>query len=418
MQNRFIAVSVTIILCIVIDLYVGQIVKTLLKSSSQKAQVIAVLSYVLTSLLAVGCFLAFAYSSDAKMGTLTRYFLLNFFLLFYLPKVGGILTLLIDDFFRALRWGLVKTMPNSEALVGLPITRSTFLAWIGAGLTLIPFSGLVYGLVFGAHLYKVRKQKVFIPHLPDGFEGFKIVQFSDMHSGSLWNTKAIERAFELINSQGGDIIVFTGDLVNNIADEAKRFTYLYKKLKAPMGVYSVLGNHDYGDYYAWIDLQTKEANLRTLVQLQKDCGWDLLLDENRILERGGDRIALIGIQNWGTGRFPKYGDLAKARTGISNDVPVKVLLSHDPSHWDAQVRKEHQDIDLMLSGHTHGMQFGVEIGNFKWSPVQYRYKQWAGLYTKDNQHIYVNRGFGYIGYMGRCGIQPEITVLELTNKVS
>jgi predicted MPP superfamily phosphohydrolase len=274
---------------------------------------------------------------------------------------------------------------------------------------------MLSGIVFGAHAYIVKKNKLILPNLPESFEGVKIVQISDIHSGSFWNRAAVERGVQMIIDQKPDLIFFTGDLVNNLATEFTPWKDVFARLKAPMGVFSILGNHDYGDYFPWETDEAKAANLQDLIKHHAEIGWNLLLDEHVILEKSGEKIGLIGIQNWGTGRFPKYGSVKKAIDGMPQ-VPVNLLLSHDPSHWDNQVRTEYPHIDVMFAGHTHGMQFGVNIPWLKWSPVQYRYHQWSGLYQEGTQQLYVNQGFGYIGYPGRIGIRPEITVHELTSK--
>jgi uncharacterized protein len=241
-----------------------------------------------------------------------------------------------------------------------------------------------------------------------------VVHISDIHSGSFTDKEAVIRGVQKIMQQKPDLILFTGDLVNNVADEMDDYIDVFNKLNAPLGVYSTLGNHDYGDYVQWKSVEEKKANLEKLKQVHTAMGWRLLMNEHVVLERGTDKIAVVGIENWSSkARFPKYGDMRSAYRGAESH-PFKILLSHDPSHWDEEVRKDYQDIDLMLAGHTHGMQFGVDLPGFKWSPVQYVYRQWAGLYEKDNQKLYVNRGFGFIGYPGRVGILPEITLLELS----
>jgi hypothetical protein len=250
-------------------------------------------------------------------------------------------------------------------------------------------------------------------NLPASFKGLKIVQLSDIHSGSLADPAAVRRGVDMVLAEKPDLILFTGDLVNDIALEVGQYQAIFGCLDAPMGVYSTLGNHDYGDYSWWENAESKKANLDHLKRIQAEMGWRLLMNEHVALERGGEQIALIGVENWSAkARFPKYGRLDEAYAGAQK-YPFKILMSHDPSHWDAQVRKEYPEIDLTLSGHTHGMQFGLEIPGFKWSPVQYVYKEWAGLYEEGNQKLYVNRGFGFIGYPGRVGIMPEITVIEL-----
>jgi uncharacterized protein len=249
--------------------------------------------------------------------------------------------------------------------------------------------------------------------LPTAFKGMKIVHISDIHSGSFTDKKAVEKGVQKILDEKPDLILFTGDLVNDHADEMQDYKEVFARLKAPFGVFSSLGNHDYGDYRQWPSEKEKAENLKRLKQIHADMGWRLLMNEHLPLEKNGEQIAILGIENWSAkGNFTKYGKMAEAHDG-SGKYPFKILLSHDPSHWEAEVREKYTDVDLMLSGHTHGMQFGIEIPGFRWSPVQYMYKQWAGLYEKGNQKLYVNRGFGFIGYPGRVGILPEITVIEL-----
>jgi hypothetical protein len=296
------------------------------------------------------------------------------------------------------------------------MTRSEFIVKAGVLVAAIPFFSVAYGILKGRYDYKIRRVKVPILNLPNEWEGFRITQLSDIHAGSLDDKAAVLRGIEMANAEKADIICFTGDLVNNKAEEAEPFLKILGKLKAPMGVYSILGNHDYGDYVRDWKPGEKEANFKRLLSLQKEFGWNLLLNDHVILEKGKSKLALIGIENWGAkGGFARYGNLKQATEGIDRaTVPLQILLSHDPSHWDAEVRQSYPDIQLTLSGHTHGFQFGVEIPGFHWSPVQYVYKQWAGLYTEIKQHLYVNRGFGFIGFPGRVGILPEISVLELT----
>jgi predicted MPP superfamily phosphohydrolase len=279
--------------------------------------------------------------------------------------------------------------------------------------TVIPALGFIYGMVRGAYKYRVHKVKVPSPDIPEAFHGFKILQLSDIHTGSFLDNSALNRAFDIAMKQGADIILFTGDLVNNKADETEGFEEIYRRLKAPYGVYSVLGNHDYGDYVEWESADAKKANLQALKDIQARNGWRLLMNEHVAIEKNGEKIALLGIENWGGSlRFPRYGKLDKAYEG-TEEYPFRILMSHDPSHWDKQVRPEYPEVHLTLSGHTHGMQLGIEIPGLKWSPVQYIYKDWAGLYKSGKQFLYVNRGLGFLGYPGRLGIWPEITVIEL-----
>ncbi|NIJ55617.1 metallophosphoesterase [Dyadobacter arcticus] len=346
----------------------------------------------------------------------TRTFVIAFIAIPYLSKILAVFILLVDDVRRFLQW-IVSFFFPSAAVVSpetgeMVIPRSQFLATTavvaGAGL----MGTFAYGIISGAHDYRIRRVKVPLKNLPKEFHGMKIAQLSDIHSGSFFNKTAVKGGVEMLMKEKPDIAFFTGDLVNDRAIEVKEYMNIFDKVRAPLGVHSILGNHDYGDYFQWPDINTKTRNLSDLRAAHKLLGWNLMLDENRAITVDGASIGLIGIQNWGAGNFAKYGNLEKASQHM-DEYPVKILLSHDPSHWEAQVLPKYKDIDLALAGHTHGMQFGVEIGKLKWSPVQYRYKQWAGLYKENEQFLYVNRGFGYLGYPGRVGILPEITILEL-----
>jgi len=264
--------------------------------------------------------------------------------------------------------------------------------------------------------YQVRKIQLRFDNLPSAFNGLRVVHLSDIHSGSFTDHAAVERGLEKVLALQPDLILFTGDLVNNVATEMAPYIDLFSRLKAPLGVFSVLGNHDYADYVKWDSDLEKQANLESLKNIQERMGWRLLLNEQIVVEKGGEQILLLGVENWSAKlRFPKYGDLAKAY-GAGSTAPFKILMSHDPSHWKAEVCERYKDIDLTLSGHTHGMQFGVELPGVRWSPVQYFYEEWAGLYEQERQKLYVNTGFGFIGYPGRVGMLPEITLIELFSK--
>jgi hypothetical protein len=276
----------------------------------------------------------------------------------------------------------------------------------------LPLTGFTFGILSGAHDYRVRKRIITSPNLPKAFDGIRLVQISDIHTGSFFNKTAVKGGVDMIMAEKADIVMFTGDLVNNQSEEAKPYLDIFSKIKAPLGVHSTMGNHDYGDYNSWSSLDAKRKDVQDLQDMHRYMGWNIMLNENKIIKVDGEEIALLGLENWGAGRFSKYGDLTKTYEGTAN-IPYKILMSHDPSHWDAQIRPDFGDIDLTLAGHTHGMQFGVEIGNFRWSPARLMYKQWADHYQEGNQHLYVNRGFGFLGYPGRIGILPEITVLEL-----
>ncbi|XZF14470.1 metallophosphoesterase [Chitinophagaceae bacterium MMS25-I14] len=379
---------------------------------------ITVFYFALTALAWLGLIL-FRQINWAALPHLLRNIYIAFVLGFVVGKILILLIMLLDELRRLLMWivnlfytgGTAATSPDAASG---GISRSVFLqrfALLVGGLSL---SGFIYG-VSNRYNYHVRRIKLQFASLPEAFRGMKIVQISDIHSGSFDNHHAVARGVEKAMAEKPDLILFTGDLVNNKAEEAETYKEIFAQLKAPLGVYSTLGNHDYGDYVQWESHEAKAANLDRLKQIHAEMGWRLLMNEHMVLQRGQDAIALVGIENWSAKpQFPKHGDMKKATAGLAEkNIPFKILLSHDPSHWDAQVLPDYKDIQLTLAGHTHGMQFGIEIPGFKWSPVQYMYKKWAGLYQQGEQYLYVNRGFGFLGYPGRLGILPEITVIEL-----
>lgn len=325
-------------------------------------------------------------------------------------KLIVVLFLLPEDLLRLVRTAAAKVTSNPPA--DGSISRSVFLSRMALITAAIPAGTLIYGIVANAYNYQFRKVKVKAPNLPEAFNGFRIIQLSDIHSGSFTRKEPIKEVVERINALNADLILFTGDLVNNVADEMDEYKELFGQLRAKHGVMSVTGNHDYGDYVPWETMEAKQANFKKFMDTHHVMGWDLLMNTNRVLERNGEKIAIIGVENCGGGRFKHYGNLDVAYAGTEN-IPFKVLMSHDPSHWDREVRPKYNDIDLMLSGHTHGAQFGVENKWLKWSPSEYMYKQWAGLYKEGAQHLYVNRGFGFLFYPGRVGILPEVTEITL-----
>jgi predicted MPP superfamily phosphohydrolase len=335
-------------------------------------------------------------------------------LAFIAAKIVIALPLLVEDLVRLGRWAAQLASPAPAGSGGRAISRSEFVSKMALVLGAVPFVSLIWGMAKGATDYTVKRVTLRFPNLPVAFDGFKVLQISDLHTGSFQSKEPLQRAVQLINQQGADLIFMTGDLVNNVATEVEEHIDTLAGIKSELPIFSVLGNHDYADYVDWENqggTPAKQANLQRLMNNHAKIGWRLMMDEHHHIERGGEKIAVLGVQNWGANlRFPKYGNLAKAHSG--SEAPFKILLSHDPSHWDAQVH-EYPDIDLTLSGHTHGMQFGVNLSFLKWSPVQYAYKQWAGLYQRGKQYLYVNAGLGFIGYPGRVGFLPEITVFEL-----
>ena len=325
-----------------------------------------------------------------------------------------IVFLFSEDIFRFFTASYHKIFGGTKEF-SLP-QRRRFLSTIAMGIAALPFSALLYGMVKGKYNFRVLKYNLEFDDLPQSFDGYRITQISDVHSGSFDNREKIEYAIDLINKQKSDVLLFTGDMVNNMAEEMLPWKGLFSTLRAKDGKFSVLGNHDYGDYVSWETEEAKRNNLTDLKNIQKEMGFDLLLNDSRYLQKGDDRIALIGVENWGRGGFKKAGDLKKAVSNIDKD-DFKILMSHDPSHWEDQVLKDDYHYHLTLSGHTHGMQFGIEIpGWIKWSPARWRYKYWAGVYEEMGQMINVNRGFGFLGYPGRVGIWPEITVITLKKR--
>jgi predicted MPP superfamily phosphohydrolase len=353
------------------------------------------------------------YSFQARATTKLKKYMLPLFVIQYLSKLFSSILLLVGDIHRGIKWLSCKYMhlstPNGGACLSIPPS----LSWVqlSMGAAVIPAATLGYGIIVGAHDYRVRRVKITLPNLPAAFHGIKIGQLSDIHSGSFFNKQAVAKGIDMLLYEKPDLIFFTGDLVNDTADELQDYGNLFKNIKAELGVFSTLGNHDYGDYINWRSLAAKQKNFNNLCEAHVAFGWQLLNNAHVCLQQSGEILAIIGVENWGK-RFQQYGNLTHAYQGVAH-APVKLLLSHDPSHWDAEIRPCFQDIDVTFSGHTHGFQFGIEIGGFKWSPAQYLYKQWGGLYKENNQYLYVNRGFGYIGYPGRIGIWPEITIVEL-----
>ncbi len=369
--------------------------------------------YMASAILVLGFFI-FQFtvvSSEFRDMNIYKSYAMGFVGSWFLFSLGVVFFLLFEDVFRLLWTGFMKLL-NPEQTAVLP-SRRKFISALALGLAALPFGALLYGMFQGKYRYKVLKYELSFEDLPEAFDGYKITQISDIHSGSFDNAKKIQYGIDLINEQASDVLFFTGDMVNNKASEMDPWKEMFGSLKATSGKYSVLGNHDYGDYVAWDSDAEKEANLNRLKSIQKEMGFDLILNEHRYLEKEGQRLALVGVENWGQGGFKKAGDLQKAISDIDRD-DFKILLSHDPSHWEFQVKDHPQHFHLTLSGHTHGMQFGIEIpGWIKWSPVKWRYKYWAGIYESMGQYINVNRGFGFLGYPGRVGIWPEITVITL-----
>ncbi len=384
------------------------VVRSLAESLSPVWRRTILIGYWIVSILSLVGVLLYR-QIDPKQFQNLRLYITTFFFVLFIGKVFASIFLVIEDLRRGVSW-IVNLFPSVEDKYST--SRKDFMQKTALIAGAIPVATMTFGVISGAHDYRVRRRTVYSPHLPKAFDGIRVAQISDIHTGSFFNKTAVAGGIDMLNAEKPDVAFFTGDLVNNKSEEAKEYLDIFKRMSTSLGVFSVMGNHDYGDYTSWPSQEAKMQDIKKLHEMHGYMGYDLLLNENRILKIDNEEIAILGCENWGSGRFSKYGDMSKTIIG-SEEIPFKLLLSHDPSHWDAQIRQEYPEIDLTLAGHTHGMQFGVEIGSFRWSPAKYRYKQWADLYQEGSQHLYVNRGYGFIGYPGRVGILPEITILEL-----
>ena len=399
---RFILI---ILFVIALDIYAYQAFRFLVKGRWG-----TILYFLITLFIIGGMIYQFSTGGRRNMSSLTQFFIVSFIILI-VCKLVIIATMFGEDIFRLIRGGVHKITATSDGKA-IP-SRRKFVSQIALGLAAIPFASILYGVIKGRYNFKVLKYTLTFDDLPAAFDGYKITQISDIHSGSFDNKEKVNYAIDLINEQASDAILFTGDMVNNEASEMDQWQDSFARLSAKDGKFSVLGNHDYGDYVEWPSPQAKIDNLNRLKEIQKEMDFKLLLNEHHYIERDGERLAIVGVENWGEGGFKKAGDLNKAIRGLDKK-DFRILMSHDPSHWEFEVKDHPDHFHLTLSGHTHGMQFGIEIpGWFKWSPVKWRYKYWAGIYEDAKQYINVNRGFGYLAFPGRVGIWPEITVIEL-----
>ena len=395
------------IVLFVIELYAYQALKTVIKPND------FLVSYQIISALLLA-FIVYSFTQfDRSVGQTGQSMrAMGMILIIYIPKLILTLVLFSEDIFR-IGAGSVNYFANYDDSIDFLASRRKFVSQIGLGLAAVPFLSLLYGVTMGKYNYKVIKQRIFFLDLPDSFDGLTITHISDVHSGSFDNPDKINYAIDLVNEQNSDLILFTGDIVNTDAKEMLPWIDTFKRIKEhKYGKYSVLGNHDYGEYVTWPSEAAKEENFQAIKDLYGKIDFKLMLNEHTFIEKGTDKIALIGVENWGH-NFKKVGDINVASANLKKE-DFKILMSHDPSHWDHEVKNHDKNFHLTLSGHTHGMQFGIEIpGVIKWSPIQYIYKQWAGLYENMGRYIYVNRGFGFHAYSGRVGIMPEITVIEL-----
>lgn len=393
-----------------LDYYVFQGIQTI--TQSLKWKTIWNVLYWLISIVPVVLIVA-GFSSVSKPGGLSSFqqLVFNLFITLFVSKIFVVVFLMGEDVYRIFS-GLFKKVSGTglEGSSAMP-QRREFVSKLALMVAAIPFASFIYGITKGKYSYKVHKHNLFFKDLPEAFDGFTITQISDVHAGSFDDKTAVHDGIKMIHELNSDMFVFTGDMVNNRAEEIVPYKDIFGSIKAKYGQFSILGNHDYGDYVAWESPSHKNENMNRLKQHHADMGYKLLLDEHVRIEKDNQSIVLAGVENWGKG-FGERGDLQKALKGTEHQ-DFKVLLSHDPSHWDEQVKVSQNPIHLTLSGHTHGMQMGVELPGFKWSPVKFRYKNWAGIATHEDLHLYVNRGYGFIGFTGRVGIWPEITVITL-----
>ncbi|MGE8528771.1 metallophosphoesterase [Chryseobacterium rhizosphaerae] len=401
MQKNFLIIAGIFLF---LEIYIYQAIRTLTDNFWLRT------GYWVVSLLIYG---VFAYEvthyQRADRSTIRPQIMISLFLIFIFPKIFVVLFLLIDDLFRI--GGYFVNMIGSKETF-FP-ERRKFLSLVGLGMGGVLSALFIDGITFGKYRHTVRRVKVKFANLPKSFKGYKIIQISDVHSGSFSDPDKLKHAVDLINEQKPDLVLFTGDMVNNVADEFKPFIPLFSKIKAKDGKFAVLGNHDYGDYVSWTSPDAKKKNLDTLIDYEKQAGFDMLRNENRVIEKNGEKLYILGVENWGLKPFPQFGKIDDALKGVPESA-TKILMSHDPTHFDYVVKKHPAEIHLTLSGHTHGMQFGLDLKNIKWSPVQYRYPKWADLYESEGKFLYVNRGFGVLGYPGRVGVLPEITLFELS----
>ncbi len=420
MLRALIIIAVVLAVVIAIDFYAYQAVRTVTAGLSPRWRTgwrwaywvfsVGVLALLVVGVLVMGDRRATNHFAQMAFGLVV---------LSVVPKLIVVVALLGEDLIRAFWWGWQRFTqlmtradgPHPAGAAEVVVSRSEFLSALALGVAAVPFAGIGYGMLHGRYRYTVHRETLRFANLPEAFHGLRVVQLSDIHAGSFDSPKDVARGVQVVIDERPDLILFTGDIVNNAATELEPWVETFGRLRAPLGQYAILGNHDYGDYVQWPSAEAKAANLAHLERLHAQTGFRLLKNAHVKLSKGDAEIVLAGVENWGLG-FKQKGDLEATLRGVTPEQFV-LLMSHDPSHWDAQVRQHPARVELTLSGHTHGMQFGVEVGALRWSPVKYRYPRWAGLYTEGDHRLYVNRGFGFIGFPGRVGIWPEITVLTL-----
>jgi len=413
---------IIIVIILILDVYSYKGLVRLTRGIAGKpvGKIIYAVFWFITLLFVAGILFAFLQESVARSGKAQKnmYLIAGIMMTIYLPKMVFVGFHFVEDLVRIIAFLVRKTLGRISPPVNngaVKISRSKFISQTGIILSALPFGTFLFGMMHGKFNYRIYREELWFSDLPKSFHGMRIVQLSDIHIGGLYGAwEKVEAAIDMVNEQNPDLILFTGDLVNDFVEELEGWMEILGKLKAKRGKYSILGNHDYGDYHYWKSDTAKKANLDKIKQAHLELGFQLMLNQSDTLTIDGDKIAIIGVENWGKPPFAQYGDLTLASEGTSG-IPFKILLSHDPSHWEAEIMKK-TDIQLTFSGHTHGMQFGIQTAKINWSPIQMKYPRWGGLYKENGQYLYVNRGFGYIGYPGRVGMPPEITVVDLYSR--
>lgn len=413
---------IIIVIILILDVYSYKGLVRLTRGIAGKpvGKIIYAVFWFITLLFVAGILFAFLQESVARSGKAQKnmYLFAGIMMTIYLPKMVFVGFHFAEDLVRIIAFLVRKTLGRISPLVNkgaVKISRSKFISQTGIILSALPFGTFLFGMMHGKYNYRIYREELWFTDLPKSFHGMRIVQLSDIHIGGLYGAwEKVEAAIDMVNEQNPDLILFTGDLVNDFVEELEGWMEILGKLKAKRGKYSILGNHDYGDYHYWKSDTAKKANLDKIKQAHLELGFQLMLNQSDTLTIDGDEMAIIGVENWGKPPFAQYGDLTLASEGTSG-IPFKILLSHDPSHWEAEIM-EKTDIQLTFSGHTHGMQFGIQTAKINWSPIQMKYPRWGGLYKENGQYLYVNRGFGYIGYPGRVGMPPEITVMDIFRK--
>ncbi len=408
-MSRYIFLAIVLCLYLVIDIYSFNGLKTTFQSN----KIFNVVYWLSSIFFFLGIYFSFQYlQSHTGIRPLWVNLTIGLVFTIFLSKLlfGGLL--LLYDTSRVAA-GIVQWLGNVVGITDQPgeqfvPKRRELVTGILAGITAVPFLGMLYGITKGKYNYEINKVTLAFKDLPDSFDGFKLVQISDIHSGSYDSYEQVMKGIHLINDLDPDVLVFTGDLVNSTKNEIDPYISAFKAANSKEGKFSITGNHD---YYGVNSTEDQQGYWKDFISKHDQMGFDILMNENRTIRRGDDQIRIVGVENWGLGPFPKRGDLSKALENVDAD-DFTILLSHDPTHWDEHALKHQKHIHLTLSGHTHGMQFGLNALGIKWSPIKYRYKKWAGLYTEQDQHLYINRGFGFLGLPGRIGMWPEITQFE------